>query len=162
MIVGSHLIVRIMTPDAVAQIKASYAGVAALPRRLASRFYEELFTAAPALRAIFPGDLTSLQGHFEAAVALVIRNLDEVQALRESLRELGAQHVHWGARPEDYVAAREALIAAVRALSAAWSDTLEQHWRMAITSIIVPMLEGAAVDTAVWAERLSARLPEIE
>src|SRR5262249_41957557 len=139
-----------------------YAEVAARPRQPASRFYEELFTASPNLRRLFPGDLTSLQGHFEAALALVIRNLDEVRALGESLRELGAQHVHWGARPEDYVAAREALIAAVRALSLAWSDTLEHHWRVAITAIIVPMLEGAAVDAAVWAERLSAGVPEIE
>ena len=34
--------------------------------------------------------------------------------------------------------------------------------RAAITAIIVPMLEGAAVDTAVWAERLAAGVPEIE
>ena len=92
----------------------------------------------------------------------MIRNLDEVRALRESLRELGAQHVHWGTRPEDYVSAREALIAAVRALAPAWNETLEQHWRAAITAIIVPMLEGAAVDTAVWAERLAAGVPEID
>lgn len=151
-----------MTPEAIRQIRASHAEIAARPRQLASRFYEELFTAAPNLRPLFPGDLTSLQGHFEAALALVIRNLDEVQALRESLRELGAQHVRWGTRPEDYVSAREALIAAVHALSSDWNDTLEQHWRAAITSIIVPMLEGAAVDAAVWAERLSAGVPELD
>jgi len=68
--------------------------------------------------------------------------------------------VHWGARPEDYVSAREALIAAVRALSSEWTETLDQHWRAAITSIIVPMLEGAAVDTALWAERLAAATPD--
>jgi hemoglobin-like flavoprotein len=151
-----------MTPEAINQIRASYAEVAARPRQLASRFYEELFTAAPHLRPLFPSDLTSLQGHFEAALALVIRNLDEMPALRESLRELGAQHVQWGTRPEDYVAAREALIAAVRALAPAWNGTLEQHWRTAVTAIIVPMLEGAAVDAAVWAERLAADVPEID
>ena len=151
-----------MTPEAIDQVRASYAEVAARPRQLASRFYQELFTTSPQLRPLFPGDLTSLQGHFEAALALVIRNLDEVRALRESLRELGAQHVHWGTRPEDYAAAREALIAAVRALAPAWNDTLEQHWRTAITAIIVPMLEGAAVDAAVWAERLAAGAPEID
>jgi len=151
-----------MTPEAIRQIRASYEEVAARPRQLASRFYEELFTASPKLRPLFPGELTSLQGHFEAAVALVIRNLDDVRALREPLRKLGAQHVHWGARPEDYVAAREALIGAVRALAAKWNGTLEQHWRTAITAIIVPMLEGAAVDTAVWAERLAAGVPEID
>jgi hemoglobin-like flavoprotein len=150
-----------MTPEAIDQVRASYAEVAARPRELASRFYQELFTAAPNLRPLFPGDLTSLQGHFEAALALVIRNLGEVAALRESLRELGAQHVHWGARPEDYVAAREALVAAVRARASAWNGALEQHWRAAITAIIVPMVEGAAVDTAMWAERLAAGVPEI-
>jgi hemoglobin-like flavoprotein len=149
-----------MTPEAIDQVRTSYTEVAARPRQLASRFYQELFTAAPHLRPLFPGDLTSLQGHFEAASALVIRNLDEVRALRESLRELGAQHVHWGTRPEDYAAAREALVAAVRALAPAWNPALEQHWRAAVTAIIVPMAEGAAVDAAVWAERLAAGVPE--
>ena len=120
-----------MTPEAIDLIRTSYADVAARPRQLASRFYEELFAVAPNLRPLFPGDLTSLQGHFEAALALVVRNLDEMSALRESLRDLGAQHVHWGARPEDYVTAREALIAAIGALSPAWDGTLEQHWRSA-------------------------------
>lgn len=151
-----------MTPEAIQQIRTSYTEVAARPRQLASRFYEELFAIAPNLRPLFPSDLTSLQGHFEAALALVIRNLDEVRALRDSLRQLGAQHVRWGTRPEDYVSAREALIAAVRANAAEWNDALEQNWRAAITSIVVPMLEGAAVDAAVWAERLAAGVPEIE
>ena len=145
-----------MTSEGIRLVKASYVNVAAEPRRLASRFYQELFTAAPNLRRLFPEDLTSLQGHFEAALALVVRNLDEVDALRESLRDLGAQHVHWGARPEDYVTARESLIAAVRWLSANWDPAIERHWRSAITAIVVPMIEGAAVHTALVAERLNS------
>ena len=149
-----------MTPEAIALVKSSYAGMTAKPRQLAARFYEELFAAAPNLRSLFPDDLTLLQGHFEAALALVIRNLDEVSALREPLRDLGAQHVHWGARPEDYVTAREALIAAIGGLSPSWDGALEQHWRAAVTAIVVPMLEGAAVHTAVTAERLASEVPE--
>jgi hemoglobin-like flavoprotein len=149
-----------MTPEAIGLIKASYAGVTATPRQLAARFYHELFTAAPKLRPLFPGDLTLLQGHFEAALALVVRNLDEMSALREPLRDLGAQHVHWGARPEDYVTARDALVAAIGALSSSWDATLERHWRTAVTAIIIPMLEGAAVHTAMAAERLAADQPE--
>jgi hemoglobin-like flavoprotein len=143
-----------MTPDAIDQLKASYAAVAGTPRQLASRFYEELFAVAPNLRRLFPVDLTSLQGHFEAALALVVRNLDEMDVLAESLRDLGAQHVHWGARPEDYVTARNALIAAIRSLSPAWTSALERDWQTAITAIIIPMLEGAAVHTALAAESL--------
>jgi hemoglobin-like flavoprotein len=145
-----------MTPEAIGQIKSSYASVTATPRQLAARFYDELFAVAPQLRRLFPGDLTLLQGHFEAALALVVRNLDEMRALRDSLRDLGAQHVHWGARPEDYVTAREALVAAIGGLSPAWDSTLERSWREAVTAIIVPMLEGAAVHTAMAAEELAA------
>jgi hemoglobin-like flavoprotein len=149
-----------MTPDAIGRIRASYVDVAARPRQFAARFYEELFAAAPQLRPLFPSDLGTLQGHFEAAIGLVVRNLDEVHALRVPLQELGAQHVHWGARPEDYVVARESLVAAIRSLSPAWDDTLEHDWRAAITAIIVPMLQGAAVDAAVWAERLTGDGPQ--
>jgi nitric oxide dioxygenase len=144
-----------MTADAIERVKRSYAGLPAEGRQLSARFYKELFTAAPNLRPLFPTDLSNLQGHFEAALALVVRNLSEVGGLHGALRDLGAQHVHWGARPEDYVTAREALVTAVGALAPAWNPQLEQDWRDAVTAIVVPMLEGAAVHTAMMAERLA-------
>jgi hemoglobin-like flavoprotein len=144
-----------MTPESIGRLKTSFNEVAAQPRVLAARFYEELFTAAPRLRPLFPADMTGLQGHFEAALALVIRNLENVAALHQSLAELGAQHVHWGAKPQDYYIVRDALIRAIRMSSAAWSNELEADWRRAITAIAVPMLQGAAVHTAVVAEQMS-------
>ena len=56
---------------------------------------------------------------------------------------------------KDYVTARESLIAAIRGLSPSWDSALEGHWRSAITAIVVPMLQGAAVHTAVVAEQLA-------
>ncbi len=91
-----------MTPEAISRIRSSFSEISSEPRALASRFYTELFAAAPQLRTLFPTDLTSLQGHFEAALALVTRNLEEMHTLEQPLRDLGAQHVHWGAKPEDY------------------------------------------------------------
>jgi hemoglobin-like flavoprotein len=99
--------------------------------------------------------MTSLQGHFEAALALVIRNLEDLSVLQESLRELGVAHVHWGAKPEDYALVRESLIRALHASSSGWTDELEHDWRRAITAIALPMLQGAAVHTAVVAEQMA-------
>ena len=144
-----------MTLDAIERVKASYAALPAEGRQLSARFYHELFTAAPRLRPLFPPDLSNLQGHFEAALALVVRNLTEMGGLQHALRDLGEQHVHWGARPEDYITAREALVTAIGSLSPSWDARLEQDWRAAITAIVVPMLEGAAVYTATEAERLA-------
>ncbi len=109
----------------------------------------------PSAAHAFSHRLTSLQGHFEAALALVIKNLEEMRTLEQPLRDLGAQHVGWGAKPEDYVTVREALIRAIRLSSSAWNDTLEADWRRAITAIAVPMLQGAAVHTAMMAEQLA-------
>ena len=144
-----------MTPEAIEQIRSSFASLTATERQLSGRFYEKLFATAPNLRRLFPADLTVLQGHFEAALALVIRNLGEMDALRDPLRDLGAQHVHWGARPEDYITAREALVGAIGSLCPSWNAELEGHWRAAVTAIIVPMIEGAAVHTALEAERIA-------
>ena len=144
-----------MTSERIARLRRNFADASAQPRALAARFYEELFAAAPGLRHLFPPDMTSLQGHFEAALALVIKNLEDVTALHDSLRDLGAQHVHWGAKPEDYFLVRDALIRAIRSASTEWSDELESDWKRAITAITVPMLQGAAVHTAVVAEEMS-------
>jgi hemoglobin-like flavoprotein len=152
----------IMTPERIARLTRSFEQVSARPRTLASLFYKELFSEAPGLRPLFPADMTSLQGHFEAALALVIRNLDDLTALQESLRELGVAHVHWGAKPKDYAIVREALIRAIRASSPEWTDDLEHDWRQAITAIAVPMLQGAAVHTAVVAEHMAEILPQDE
>jgi hemoglobin-like flavoprotein len=151
-----------MTPERIARLTRSFEEVSARPRTLASLFYKELFSEAPGLRPLFPADMTSLQGHFEAALALVIRNLDDLTALQESLRELGVAHVHWGAKPKDYAIVREALIRAIRASSPEWTDDLEHDWRQAITAIAVPMLQGAAVHTAVVAEHMAEILPQDE
>lgn len=145
----------IMTPERIERLKSSFSEVSAQPRLLAARFYKELFAAAPALRPLFPADMTSLQGHFEAALALVIRNLEDMAVLQDSLRDLGAQHVQWGAKPEDYFIVRDALVRAIHEVSASWTEELEEDWRRAITAIAVPMLQGAAVHTAVVAEQIA-------
>jgi hemoglobin-like flavoprotein len=144
-----------MTSESIARVQLSYGQVSEDARALSSRFYEELFRAAPAVRSLFPADLTALQGHFEAALALVIRNLNEMEALQQPLRDLGAQHIGWGAKPADYFVARDALVAAIRSCATEWSEPLEADWRRAITAIVVPMLQGAAVETALAAERIA-------
>jgi hemoglobin-like flavoprotein len=144
-----------MTPESIARVQASYAALSRGPLGLSERFYREMFGAAPHLRALFPADLSVLQGHFESAISLVVRNLSEMDALADSLRDLGAQHVRWRTTPDDYLVAREALVTAVRAHSPTWGPELEQDWRRAITAIIVAMLQGAAVAVAVAAERIA-------
>jgi hemoglobin-like flavoprotein len=43
-----------MTPERIDRLKSNFAQISASRVRLAARFYQELFTAAPALRPLFP------------------------------------------------------------------------------------------------------------
>ncbi|MGE0039609.1 MAG: globin domain-containing protein [Vicinamibacterales bacterium] len=145
-----------MTPDAIRRVQAHHQQVASETGALAAYFYEELFARVPGARGFFPADLTAQRAHFDASIALVIRNLANLDALVPSLRELGAQHLQWGAQPAHYPAARAALVAALRRMPGAdWSEQLERDWTEAITAIVVPMLQGAAIETAAVAEAMA-------
>jgi hemoglobin-like flavoprotein len=124
--------------------------------RLTQRFYQILFEREPQLRELFPQDLSGLYGHFAESLKLVVDNLGRISAVDEHLRHLGVQHMYWGAQPHHYVAARDALIEALRIESGAtWDAHLCADWRSGIAAIIVPMLQGAAMHTAEIAQALT-------
>lgn len=144
-----------MNRESIARVQRSHSALVARAVDLPSRFYEHLFAANPGVRGLFPDDMTRLRAHFEAALALVVRNLDDVEVLAQSLRDLGVQHVHWGVQPKQYFIVQEALVGALKDLSADdWFAELEQDWRDAIGTIASFMLEGAAVEAAMVAEAI--------
>jgi hemoglobin-like flavoprotein len=144
-----------MNRESVARVQRSHAALSARHADLTSRFYELLFAADPVVRRLFPDDLTRQRAHFDAALALVVRNLDDVEVLAASLRELGVQHLHWGAQPRHYFSVQEALVTALKELSGDdWSAALDQDWRDAIGTIASFMLQGAAIETAMAAETI--------
>ena len=129
-----------------------------LPRRgLAQRFYRFLFDAAPALRTVFPDDMTALEIHFEDMLAHVISQLGRVNAVDDALRDLGVRHLRYGAQPHHYPIVRDALLSALAEhADGRWSRQLARDWRLAIAAIMVPMLHGAAVETANTAQAFAA------
>jgi hemoglobin-like flavoprotein len=144
-----------MNHESIARVQRSHDALSARAVDLSSRFYDRFFAADPGVRRLFPDDLTRQRAHFDAALAMVVRNLDDVQVLSASLRDLGAQHLKWGAQPHHYFAVREALVAALNELSGDdWSAALEQDWRDAIGTVASFMLQGAAIETATAAEAI--------
>ncbi len=155
---------RIMTPEAIAQVRASYAEVAARPRQLAVPLLRRALhrRAAPAAAVsrrshVAPGTFRSGAG---------ARDPESGRSARPCTSRCGssARSTCTGARVRRTTcSAREALIARhPRARARVERRRSNSTGAPAITAIIVPMLEGAAVDTAVWAERLATGVPEIE
>ena len=144
-----------MNAAAVTRVQHHFDSLA--KRGLARRFYRLLFEAAPHLRDLFPPDTAVLEGHFEELLASVISQLGRVTAVDTTLRELGARHLRYGAQPEHYLLVRNVLLRALAEHSDGdWSAQLERDWRLAIAAIMVPMLRGAAVETANVAQALAA------
>ena len=79
---------RHQTPSA--RVQTSYQQLGDRGDALATAFYAALFGSAPELRRVFPDDMTSLKRHFDAALALIISNLDSLGALEPAIRDLGA------------------------------------------------------------------------
>jgi hemoglobin-like flavoprotein len=132
-----------MTPAAIAGVQHSYRQIAQ-EHTLAPLFYERLFERNPASRALFPADMMQQYAHFHVALAILVSNLDHLDALAEPLRELGARHVGYGVRKEHYAEFRDTLLDVLAGCAAElWSPRLHEDWREALTRVIAIMLEGA-------------------
>jgi hemoglobin-like flavoprotein len=145
-----------MEREAIVRVQASFDALKDQGAGLAEKFYVHFFRLEPKVRPLFPETLLLQQAHFDAALAMIVRNLGELETLAPSLRDLGAQHLKWGAQPHFYFAARDALTAAIcDAGNIAPDSELGKDWREAISTACSVMLQGAAVETAVASERLS-------
>ena len=64
-------------------------------------FYARLFAAAPAVKPLFAGtDLKKQKTMLLGTLVLLRKSLRDLEAIVPKLRELGARHVAYGARPE--------------------------------------------------------------
>lgn len=145
-----------MTPNAIASVRASYAGIAPRIDQLVETFYSTLFSRAPDTRRLFPADMARQKDHLAAALAVLFRNIENLDALEESLMSLGAQHVGFGVIPEHYVVLCDVMIESLRTVaSPAWSSQLEAAWREALGHVSATMLKGAAAAALGVAHRLA-------
>ena len=145
-----------MEREAIARVQESFDTLKDRGAGLAEKFYVHFFRLEPKVRPLFPETLLLQQAHFDAALAMIVRNLGELDTLAPSLRDLGAQHLKWGAQPHFYFAAREALTAAIcDAGNIAPDSQLGRDWWRAISIATSMMLQGAAVETAVASERIN-------
>jgi len=112
---------------------------------LMDEFYSRLFAAAPAVRPLFPEDMARQKTMLLGALILLRKSLRNLDAIVPGLKELGARHVRYGARPEYYPVVGAALIGSMAALAGdAWTLEYERAWKAAFAVVSATMMEGAA------------------
>lgn len=132
-------------------LETSFDLVAARGDDLMDVFYARLFAAAPAVRPLFAAtDLRRQKAMLLAALVLLRRSLRDLEAVVPKLRDLGARHVAYGARPEHYPVVGQVLIASMAEVAGpAWSAEYEREWSAAVAIVATAMIEGAETAEAV-------------
>ena len=127
-------------------LETSFDLVAPRGDELMGVFYARLFAAAPAVKPLFAGtDLKKQKAMLLGTLVLLRKSLRDLDAIVPKLRELGARHVAYGARPEHYPVVGEVLIASMAELAAgAWRPEFERAWAAAFGVVAGVMIEGAA------------------
>jgi methyl-accepting chemotaxis protein len=126
-------------------LETSFDLVAPRGDELMDEFYSRLFAAAPAVRPLFPTDMKRQKTMLLGALVLLRKSLRNLDAIVPKLRDLGARHVAYGARPEHYPVVGATLIASMAAIAGPdWKPEHERAWGAAFEVVAAVMLEGAA------------------
>lgn len=126
-------------------LETSFDLVAPRGEELVEIFYARLFDVAPAVIPLFAStDIKRQQAMLLAALVLLRKSLRDLDAVVPTLRQLGARHVGYGARPEHYPVVGDVLIAAMAEVAGdAWGPRFAQAWGEAFAVVAGVMLEGA-------------------
>jgi methyl-accepting chemotaxis protein len=129
-------------------LETSFDLVAPRGDELMDLFYGRLFEAAPAVRPLFAAtDLQRQKTMLLGSLILLRKSLRNLDPIVPKLRELGARHVAYGARPEHYAVVGEVLIASMAELAdKAWRSEYAAAWGQAFSLVAEAMLEGAAAE----------------
>ena len=130
----------------VTALETSFDLVAPRGDELMDVFYARLFEAAPAAQPLFAHvDLKKQKTMLLGALVLLRKSLRNLAPIAPKLRDMGARHVAYGARPEHYPVVATVLIASMAEVAGpAWQPHHERAWAAALDVVAGAMLEGAA------------------
>jgi diguanylate cyclase (GGDEF)-like protein len=127
-------------------VRTSFSLIVPIQDTLASLFYDRLFVLAPELRPLFPDDLGRQKRKLMKLLTTCVGRLHDFSALAPGIRELGARHVGYGAKPRHYATVGDALLwALARGLGVAFEPELRSAWRKVYELIAKTMQAGAGV-----------------
>jgi hemoglobin-like flavoprotein len=133
-----------MTPRQIDAVKLSFAKIVPFKEQAAELFYCRLFELDPSIRLMFKSDMSEQKEKLMVMMALVVTNLDKLENLMPSARELGKRHKSYGIRPRHYDVFGAALMWTLEiALGASWDKDMAEAWKAVYDLLAAAMIEGA-------------------
>jgi methyl-accepting chemotaxis protein len=126
-------------------LETSFDLIAPRGEELVDIFYSRLCEAAPAVQPLFAHtDLRKQKAMLLATLVLLRKSLRDLEAIAPKLRQLGARHVAYGARPEHYPVVAEVMLASMAEIAGdVWTQDVAAAWAGALDLVATAMLEGA-------------------
>ncbi len=108
-------------------------------------------STSPSTRALFRSvDLSAQRNKLLQALSWVINNLEQPEALRSTLQELGRRHARYGVCDRHFQSVGAALLSTLeQGLGASWTPEVEAAWTAAYTMIASVMRQAMGDATAV-------------
>src|SRR5438105_442450 len=133
-----------MTPDQVKLVQQSFAKVAPISEQAAVIFYDRLFEVAPAVKAMFPADMTLQRKKLMATLAVVVNGLSNLESVLPAASALATRHVAYGAKPAHYPVVGAALLWTLqKGLGEAWTPDVAAAWSAAYGTLSGYMISEA-------------------
>jgi len=133
-----------MTPDQVKLVQQSFARVALISEQAAVIFYDRLFEVAPAVKAMFPSDMTEQRKKLMATLAVVVNGLSNLESVLPAASALATRHVAYGAKPAHYPVVGAALLWTLeKGLGEAWTPDVAAAWSAAYGTLSGYMISEA-------------------
>ena len=133
-----------MTPDQVKLVQQSFSKVAPISEQAAVIFYNRLFEVAPAVRAMFPADMSDQRKKLMSTLAAVVSGLSNLESILPAASSLATRHVAYGARPEHYPVVGAALLWTLeQGLGKEWNVEVADAWTAAYAMLSDFMIKQA-------------------
>jgi hemoglobin-like flavoprotein len=133
-----------VNPAQINLVQESFAKVAPISEQAATLFYDRLFEVAPAVKVMFPADMTEQRRKLMATLAVVVNGLSNLDSVLPAASALAKRHVSYGARPEHYPVVGGALLWTLeKGLGEAWTADVADAWTAAYGTLSGYMISEA-------------------
>ena len=138
-----------MTSEQIELIRISFAKIEPLTEEAGVLFYARLFDIDPDLQRLFKTDIRD-QGHkLMQVIGVAVENLDRLDELVPTLRELGSRHLQYGVKDAHYKTVGTALIWTLeKALKSEFTTETRVAWR-ALYNFLAESMKGSEVQSAM-------------
>ena len=134
-----------MTPENIAEVRASWDKVRSDAQGFASEFYRRLFEMDPNLPALFKSDMQSEGEKLVQMLDFCVRNLERLDTILPVIQDFGQRHEYYGFTAQHYESVGRALIATLNAqLGEIFTPQVKMAWGETYT-----VLAGAMPNSAV-------------